>query len=77
VEDIDIEVRTWLEQMEFPFDTFMTQLYDVTQPTSELVQAIGTCVMVGNCKDAFDLVCQGFKRVKGFVSVCSLNLCLN
>jgi len=74
LDEIHDDVMGWLTAINYPMESFLADLHDRNRGAQYLARDIGTRVIMGKRKEAFDMFRTGYRKVLGFISVC-LSLC--
>jgi len=70
LDEIHDDVKGWLEAINYGIESFLADLHDRNRGAQYLTREIGTRVIMGKRKEAFDMFRNGYRKMSGFISVC-------
>jgi hypothetical protein len=70
LDEIHDDVKSWLEAINYRIELFLADLHDRNRGAQYLAREIGTRVIMGKRKEAFDMFRNGYRKMSGVFSVC-------
>ena len=69
LDEIHDDVLTWLDTINYSKESFLADLHDRHRGAQYLSRELGTRVIMGKRKEAFDMFRNGYRKMLGFISV--------